>query len=116
MITDETEHLTKTLAWTVAMIGQSGPDDRKRIASAYREARELVAGIPKDNGDARPRITACFARSDAYRAANDIACVGWILTAIQERVNERDLPDWRKLRKVVNVSVKMLPMTKLTLH
>jgi len=83
---------------------------RQRIAAAYREAQQFVAMLPADNGDARPRIVACFERSDAYRATDDIACVGWILTAIQERVNERNLPDWRKLRRVVNNTVKLLPL------
>ena len=113
---DETQALSKTLIWTVGMIAQSGPEDLERISSAYREAQELVAGIPKDNGDARPRIITCFARSDAYRAADDIACVGWILTAIQERVNERDLPDWRKLRKIVNNSANMLSLKRPISH
>lgn len=113
---DETEAMSKTLAWTLGMIAQSGPEERERIALAYQEAQELVAGIPKDKGDARPRIVACFGRSDAYRAAEDIACVGWILTAIQERVNERNLPDWRKLRKVINNAVKLLPVSRPTVH
>ncbi|AUX79309.1 hypothetical protein [Sinorhizobium fredii] len=89
---NEVEQLSHTLAWTCGMIAQSGPEDRQRIAIAYGEAQALVAGIPLDHGDAQPRIVACFAHSDTYRAADDIACVGWILTAIQERVNERDLP------------------------
>lgn len=50
------------------------------------------------------------------RAAEDVACVGWILTAIQERVNERNLRDWRKLRKVINNTVKLLPLSEPTLH
>ena len=54
----------------------------------------MVAGIPKDNGDARPRIVACFRRSDILKAADDVACAGWLLTAMLERVNERDLPEW----------------------
>src|SRR5690606_28837999 len=59
---DETAHLAKTLVWTCGMILQSGSEDRQRIASAYQEAQETVAGIEKDNGDARPRIIACFKR------------------------------------------------------
>ncbi|MCZ7497445.1 hypothetical protein IG197_32435 (plasmid) [Aminobacter sp. SR38] len=108
---DESEELSKTLAWTCGMI-----EDCQRIALAYCEARDLVASIPKDNGDARPRILACFARSDAYRAEDDIACVGWILTAIQERVNERDLRDWRQLRKVINKAIELLPLREATMH
>jgi len=113
----EVESLSKTLAWAVDSIAQCGPDHRKHIALAYWQAQESVANIPKDDdGDARPRILACFERSDACRAANDMACVGWILTAIQERVNERNLPDWRKLRKVINKTLKMLPLSEPTVH
>ena len=113
---DETDHLSDALVWACGMVLQSGTEDRQGIASAYQEAQETVAGIEKDNGDARPRIIACFKRSDAYREADDIACVDWILTALQERVNERNLRDWRKLRKVVNNAVKLLPLTGPTLH
>ncbi|WP_244436170.1 hypothetical protein [Sinorhizobium fredii] len=58
--------MSRTLAWACGMILQSGPDDRRRIALAYQEAQELIASIPKDNGDAYPRIVACFKRSDTY--------------------------------------------------
>ncbi|MDX0500815.1 hypothetical protein GOL96_31500 [Sinorhizobium medicae] len=112
----ESEDMSRTLAWACGMVLQSGPDDRRRIALAYQEAQELIAGIPKDNGDANPRIVACFKRSDTYRADDDVACVGWILTAIQERVNERDLPDWRQFRKIINRTVKLLPLPSPTVH
>jgi hypothetical protein len=112
---DEVEDLAKTLSWTIGMIAQSGPEDRARIAAAYVEAQTLVAGIEKEDGSARPRIIACFKRSDAYRADDD-ACVGWILTAMQERVNEADLPDWRKLRKIIKQSVAVLPLASSTVH
>jgi hypothetical protein len=115
-MTDETEALSKTLLWTTGMVLQSNTEDRQRIALAYQEALELVVCIPKDNGDANPRIMACFERSDAYRADNDIACVGWTLMALQERVNERNLRDWRKIRKVIVHTVKLLPLLKPTVH
>lgn len=113
---NESEDMSRTLAWACGMILQSGPDDRRRIALAYQEAQELIAGVPKENGDAYPRIVACFKRSDTYRADDDIACVGWILTAIQERVDERDLPYWRQFRKVINRTVKLLPLPVLQVH
>ena len=31
-MTDEVEHLSNTLMWTVGMITQAGPDDLKRVA------------------------------------------------------------------------------------
>lgn len=46
-MTDEVVDLSKTLVWTVGMITQAGPDERERVANAYREARDLVAQIPK---------------------------------------------------------------------
>ncbi len=113
---EEAKAMFKTLEWAFGMIAQSGPGERQHIADAYREAQQLIATIPKDNGDARPRITACFARSGAYRAVNDSACVGWVLSAIQERVNEQSLPDWRKFRKVVGIAVGMLTAPKPTIH
>ncbi|WP_018240820.1 hypothetical protein [Ensifer sp. BR816] len=113
---NEAEHLSQTLAWTCGMIAESSPEDRRRIALAYRQAQELIAGIPLDGGDARPRIVACFKRSDTYRAADDIACVGWILTAIQERVNQRDLPDWRQFRKVIKQAVRQLSQSDPIMH
>jgi hypothetical protein len=112
----ETEAMGRDLIWTLSLITHSGPEDRRRIALAYSQAQELVKSIPKDNGDARPRIVACFARSDAYKAADDVACAGWLLSAMQERVNERDLPDWRKLRKIIKNTVKMLTPPKPTIH
>lgn len=39
-MTDEVEHLSNTLMWTVGMITQAGPDDLKRVAKAYREAQD----------------------------------------------------------------------------
>lgn len=113
---DETEKLIDTLDWTCGMIAQSGSDDRQRIALAYSQAQDLITGIPLDGGDARPRIVACLQRSNSYRAVEDIACVGWILTAIQERVNERTLPDWRQFRKVIKQTLKLLPLSGPTMH
>lgn len=107
---DETAHLLDTLLFTVRVIAASGPDDKQRIANAYQDARSLVATIdPDDEGSARPRIVACFERFNAYKAADDVAAAGWILTAMQERVAERDLPDWRQLRKIIRGAVRELP-------
>jgi hypothetical protein len=54
-MTDETEALSKTLAWTSGIFPQSGPEDEQRVALAYQEALELVGSIPA-------RIVACFER------------------------------------------------------
>ncbi|MCF8476332.1 MAG: hypothetical protein K9G60_04830 [Pseudolabrys sp.] len=107
---DESADLLTMLAFTVKMIGMTGPDDKQRIANAYQDARSLVAMIgPDDKGSARPRIVACIERFRAYEAADDCAAAGWILTAMQERVAERNLPGWRDLRKIIKGAVRELP-------
>ncbi|WP_333718247.1 hypothetical protein [Agrobacterium tumefaciens] len=110
--------MLETLLFTVRVIIMSGPVDKQRIANAYQDARSLVATIGRDDeGTARPRIVACFERFDAYKAANDVAAAGWMLTAIQERVAERNLPGWRKLRKVIDAAAGQLPLSgKTALH
>lgn len=47
---------------------------------------------------------------------DDVASVGWILMAIQERVNEQTLRHWRQLSTVVENTVKMLPLSRPTVH
>ena len=112
---DETADLLDTLLYTVKVIATSGPDDKQRIANAYQDARRLAATIGLDDeGSARPRIVACLERFSAYKDAGDVAAAGWMLTAIQDRVAERDLPYWRKLRKIVDVAVRELPRPKKT--
>ncbi|MUZ74900.1 hypothetical protein GOZ90_19615 [Agrobacterium vitis] len=108
--------ISQTLIWSSSLVLQSGQDDRHRIALAYQEAEELVDRIPLDNGSARPRIIACFERFDTYQAANDIACVGWMLMSIQQRVNEQNLYDWHQLHDVVTKVLKLLPRPEPTVH
>ncbi|GEM_PF-535776 len=112
----EVEHLSNTLMWTVEMITQAGPDEHKRMANAYRKAQELVTLLPIAEEGARPRIIAWLHRSNEYRAADDIACGGWILTVNQERVNEGDQRDWRKLRTIVKRMVKLLREPAHSIH
>jgi hypothetical protein len=115
LLHDETADLLDTLMFTVKVIVMSEPDARQRIASAYQDARSLAATIELDGeGSARPRIVACFERFEAYKAAGDVAAAGWMLTAIQERVGERNLDGWRALRKIINSAVRELPSSGRT--
>jgi hypothetical protein len=113
---DETKHLSQTLVFTLNVIIDSDAEKRQRIALAYQEDELLVAAIPLDNGDARPRIEACFKRVDRYKPAGDVACAGWMLKAGEERVNEQNLPGWRKLRKVIDQASTLLPLATPTRH
>ncbi|MER8563730.1 hypothetical protein [Mesorhizobium sp. M0578] len=51
-----------------------------------------------------------------YWAVDDIACVGWMLTAIEERVNERNVSTGRHLRKVINKILTELPLSRPAVH
>ncbi|TCQ16691.1 hypothetical protein [Rhizobium sp. PP-CC-3G-465] len=113
---NEFDDIARTLIWAAGMVLQSGPADRRRIARAYRKAQERVAAIPAANGDARPRIVACFEAFDDYKSREDVAGVGWLLTAIQERVNEHDLPDWQALNLLVDDVLEMLGLVEMTVH
>jgi len=112
---DETTDLMETLFHTLKVIASSDAPNRQRIADAYHDARSLVATIAKDDeGSARPCIVACFERFSAYKAAGDVAAAGWMLVAIEERLAERDLPDWRRLRTVADMATRALPRPENT--
>lgn len=98
------------------MITRATHHERARVAETYRQSHEMVRGIPKDEEGARARIIACIRRSDELRAKGDISSVGWLLTAIEERANERDLRDWRKLRSAARKAVKLLLVSHPTAH
>lgn len=113
---DETDDLVETLIYTMNVIVSSSDGERCRIAAAYYEARITAAGIELDNGDARPRIEACLRRFNACRAAGAIEAAGWMLTALEERIAEGDLRDWRKLRKAAKRAADLLPPAARSLH
>lgn len=115
-VSDEVEDISKVLLQLSQTVMQSDPETLQRIADAYWQAREMVTDIPNDNGDARPRIVACIARSDACRLKQDIAFIGCMLAAIEERVKERDLRNWRSLHNVMKIVVNVLSSAKPTIH
>ena len=107
---DETVDLLETLLFTVQLIVSGDDRSRQRIANAYHDARALVATIGLDDeGSARPRIVACFERFNTYKAADDVAAAGWMLTALQERLGERDLDGWHVLKPIADAAADQLP-------
>ncbi|MFJ6326072.1 MULTISPECIES: hypothetical protein [unclassified Rhizobium] len=107
---NETQDLIKTLMFTADCIVNSAASERRRIAEAYASAHELVAKIPLRNGSAYPWIIACFEQFDRYRAASDVACSGWMLAALEFRLDEHGLEGWRELRSIVDQLVALLPL------
>lgn len=113
---DESDELLQTVLWAFEVIRTNKPETVRQIAETYAEAQVLVASIPKENGSARPRIVACFERWNEYRAKDDLAGAGWILTAVQQRIAERDLRDWMAMKILVDQAIALLPGQKRQLH
>lgn len=113
---DEATDLMKTLMQTVGIIAGSTKADRRRIAEAYGEAQVLVAGIAPGDSSARPRIIACFERVNACKAAGDVAAAGWMLTALQERIAEKDLDAWQALKIVADKAAALLRPPRKQMH
>ena len=112
VVPDETADLLMALLFAVRKIVESGVEGKRRIAKTYREARSLIATIDRDRGSARPRIEACLKHFNIHKNADDAAAAGWMLAAIQERVSERDLYGWRRLKEIVDVAVQELLLSE----
>ncbi len=112
VVPDETADLLMALLFSVRTIVESGAQGKRHIAKAYQEARALVATIDRDRGSARPRIEACLMHFNVYRNADNEAAAGWMLAAIQERVRERNLYGWRRLKEIVDTAVHELLLSE----
>lgn len=76
----------------------------------------LSAVIPMDFGSVRPRILACFQRFSAYKAAGDIAAVGWMLAAVQEWLSQRDRTEFHSLQVALGKAMNLLAVARPTVH
>lgn len=115
--TDEAQHLFNTIDFTIGVILRSNADDLNRIAFAYQEAQCLAEAIPLAPGaDAYPRVVACMNRFEALKAAEDASCAGWMLMAVQLRLNERNLAGWEALLAAVERAIELLPSPEPTRH
>lgn len=108
---DEMADLEKTLGFIFSVITRNEGVIRRRIAEAYMEAQELMASIELERGSAHSRITACFERLDTYKASNDVAALGWMFTAIQQRIYEEELPGWEALAHMIENTEYLLNET-----
>jgi len=111
---DETNDILNALLHTVLVIVKSDEAGRLRVANAYRDARSLMASMGPKGTPARPRIVACFERFNTYSAADDVSAAAWMLTAIQERLAEHDLRDWKNLEVLADRAAKVLPVPEKT--
>lgn len=113
---DETNHLTETLVFTLNVILEANPGDRHRIAKAYSSAQTLAASISLEGGSARPKIVACLEQFRVHKDAEEIEAAGWMLAAIQERIAEKNLPEWRKMRTIARKAAQLLPVQRRVIH
>ncbi|WP_246661261.1 hypothetical protein [Rhizobium sp. ERR 1071] len=109
---DETADLLMALLFAVRKIVQSGVEGKQHIAKTYREARSLIATIDRNRGSARPRIEACLTHFNIHKNADDTAAAGWMIAAIEERVSERDLYGWRRLKEIIDTAVQELLLSE----
>lgn len=114
---DEATDILNTLFEALRTIAVSGSQDRQLIANSRHEAERFAVTIAMEAGSARPRILACLRQYEACTANGQVGATGWLLFAIEQRIAECDLPDWRKLRAVANIVVRALPRPKnVALH
>ncbi len=99
---DETTELTQTLLSSLSVIAESDDQTRLRIRNTYRSGLMLSAHFALTGDDARPGIRTCLAWYRAASEANEAASIGWLLAAIDERINARDLRDWQALQKLLD--------------
>ena len=104
----ESIELMKTLVHTVSIIAKASAVEKHRISEAHTEAQALAASIPPAHGSARPRIAACLERFQTFQAAGDVAAAGWMLTALQERLAEKNLTGWEALKIVADKGAELL--------
>lgn len=110
---DESRDMMNSLVETVGIINHHKGYDRQRIAEAYADAQAFISTIePDEEGSSRPRIVACIERYRSCQAAGDVAAAGWMLTALQERIAEKDLVGWGTMKVIADKAAKMLPVPR----
>ena len=112
----EAKHLMETIVFALGVILENNEAARQRIADSYSAARELTASIPWEDGSSRPRVAACMKQFRVYKDAEEVEAAGWILCAVQERLSERDLPDWESLKIIAEKAAALLPEPRRTKH
>ncbi|SCB39876.1 hypothetical protein [Rhizobium hainanense] len=117
VVPDETADMLMALLFAVRKIVDSGVEGKQHIAKTYREARSLMTTIDRHGGSARPRIEACLQHFNVHKNADDAAAAGWMIAAIEERVSERNLYGWRRLKEIVDAAVhELLLSEQLSVH
>lgn len=102
---DEAEEIEECLQFASYVVKHSDTVMQQRIWLIYQEARQLTETIPLMHGSVRQRIVVCLQRLEPFKAQQDYAGVGWLLAAIVERLGERDIPEWPRLKAIADETI-----------
>lgn len=113
---DVAKYLMEMIVFALRVILESEDTAKQRIANAYSEARAFAASIPFEDGSALRRVVACSKQLRSPRHVEDVEAAGWMLSAVQERLSERDLPDWESLKILADRAARLLPPPRRNVH
>ncbi len=111
---DDERNVVKALLYAINIITQQKDENLQRIADDYEEALELIASFELNSDLSLSRTMARFVHYYPDKTSNSLAFAGWMLAALQQRIHERDLPDWEKLGRLIDTTVALLPRS--TVH
>lgn len=109
---DETTDLMHTLLSSLSVVAESDDPTRTRIGNTYRSGILLSAHLALSNENVRSRIDVCLEWYRAASEADEAASLGWLLAAIDARVDARDLRDWSLLRQILDDAQSVLSPTR----
>jgi len=115
-VQDETSDLVQALLVVDEAISKSQGETHRRILHSYTEAQVYAAGLRSKNAKPSARVKACFTRYRAYKEADDVAAIGWLLVAAYERIAQKNLPAWQMLEALADHAAKKLAAGHRTLN
>lgn len=113
---DETHDLMQALLLVSEAISKSRGGVRLRILAGYTDAQAMVARLTRKKHAAPARVKVCFKRYKIYKDIDDVASMGWLLAAVQERLGENNLAGSKALKVVADKVEKELSRPQQLLH
>lgn len=115
-MSDETSDLIQALLVVDEAITKSQGDTRRLIVESYADAQAYVLALTAERCKPAARVKACFARYKTFKEADDVAAMGWLLVAAQERIAEKNLPAWPMLDTIAARAARKLATSQPTLN
>jgi len=115
-VSDETGDIVQALLLVDEAITKSQGDTRRLIVESYTDAQAYALGLVVERKKPLARVKACFERYKLYKDSDDVAAIGWLLVAAQERIAQKDLPLWQMLESIANRAAGKLATSHHTLN